>query len=149
MINAGLNLAEQLSNALSHFDHYAPTSFEKAIKRDIESNCHWPYNVVEEEDGSITYEVAVVGKGKGDVEVTTKASDPLPMLIIEVQDKPADNKRKYIEERIKKGQLRLEISVETKYDLNSLEAKLENGLLSVTVPLSKVAEPEVKKFEIK
>ena len=71
------------------------------------------------------------------------------MLIIEVQDKPADSKRKYIEERIKKGQLRLEISVETKYDLNNLEAKLENGLLSVTVPLAKVAEPEVKKFEIK
>lgn len=144
-----LSLAQQLESALNHFDHYRPGPFNDIIKSDVEPNCHWPYNVVEEEDGSITYEVAVVGKGKEDIEVTTKSSDPLPLLIIDVKDKPVDKKRKIIEERIKKGQLRLEISVETKYDLDRLEPKLENGLLTVTVPLVAVAEPEVKKHEIK
>ena len=85
ILNNGLTLADQLQNALNHFDSYMPSSFEKAIKSEFPSNCHWPYNVVEEEDGSITYEVAVVGKTKDDITVTSKETDALPVLLIEVE----------------------------------------------------------------
>ena len=96
ILNNGLSLADQLQNALNHFDYYRPTPFEKAIKSEFESNCHWPYNVVEEEDGSITYEVAVVGKTKDDVSVTAKETETLPMRVIEVKDEKSDKKCKYI-----------------------------------------------------
>lgn len=147
-INTGLTLADQLQNALNHFDYYRPTPFEKAIKSEFESNCHWPYNVVEEEDGSITYEVAVVGKTKDDVSVTSEETDTIPMLIIEVEDDKHDTKRKMIEERIKSGHLRLEISVEPKYDLSAIKPKVQNGLLIVNVPLAKIPEPKVTKYTI-
>ena len=150
ILNKGLTLADQLQNALNHFDYYRPTPFEKAIKSEFESNCHWPYNVVEEEDGSITYEVAVVGKTKDDITVTSKETDTLPLLIIEVEDNKKNEltKRKYIEERIKSGHLRLEISVEPKYDLSAIKPKVQNGLLLVNVPLTKVPEKKVTKYTI-
>jgi HSP20 family molecular chaperone IbpA len=148
ILNNGLSLADQLQNALNHFDYYRPTPFEKAIKSEFESNCHWPYNVVEEEDGSITYEVAVIGKTKDDVSVTSEETETLPMLVIEVKDEKSDKKRKYIEERIKSGHLRLEISVETKYDLSQIKPKVQNGLLTVNVPLAKIPEPKVTKYTV-
>lgn len=148
ILNNGLSLADQLQNALNHFDYYRPTPFEKAIKSEFESNCHWPYNVVEEEDGSITYEVAVVGKTKDDITVTSKETDTIPMLIIEVEDDKKDSKRKMIKERIKSGHLRLEISVEPKYDLSQIKAKVQNGLLTVNVPLAKIPEPKVTKYTV-
>lgn len=148
ILNNGLTLADQLQNALNHFDSYMPSSFEKAIKSEFPSNCHWPYNVVEEEDGSITYEVAVVGKTKDDITVTSKETDALPVLLIEVEDDDHDTKRKMIEERIKRGHLRLEISVEPKYDLSQIKAKVQNGLLTVNVPLAKIPEPKVTKYTI-
>lgn len=148
ILNKGLSLADQLQNALNHFDYYRPTPFEKAIKSEFESNCHWPYNVVEEEDGSITYEVAVVGKTKDDVSVSSKETDTLPLLVIEVQDEKSDKQRKYIEERIKSGHLRLEISVEPKYDLSQIKPKVQNGLLTVNVPLAKIPEPKVTKYTV-
>ena len=148
ILNNGLSLADQLQNALNHFDYYRPTPFEKAIKSEFESNCHWPYNVVEEEDGSITYEVAVIGKTKDDVSVSSKETDTLPMLVIEVEDQTTLSKRKYIEERIKSGHLRLEISVEPKYDLSQIKPKVQNGLLTVNVPLAKIPEPKVTKYTV-
>ena len=150
IFNQGLTLADQLQSALNHFDSYRPTRFEKAIEPEFTPNCHWPYNVVEEEDGSITYEVAVVGKTKEDITVTSKETDALPLLIIEVQDEKNEEstKRKYIEDRIKRGHLRLEISVEPKYDLSSIKPKVQNGLLVVNVPLSKIPEKKVTKYTI-
>jgi HSP20 family molecular chaperone IbpA len=53
-----------------------------------------------------------------------------------------------IEERIKRGHLRLEISVETKYDLSQIKPKVQNGLLTVNVPLAKIPEPKVTKYTI-
>lgn len=148
IINQGLTLADQLQNALNHFDHYMPSPFERVIKSEITPNCHWPYNVVEEEDGSITYEVAVVGKTKDDITVTSKETDALPVLLIEVKDDEHNTKRKMIEERIKRGHLRLEIGVETKYDLSAIKPKVQNGLLTVNVPLAKIPEPKVTKYTI-
>ena len=140
ILNNGLCLADQLQNALNHFDYYRPTPFEKAIKSEFESNCHWPYNVVEEE--------AVVGKTKDDVSVSSKETETLPLLVIEVQDEKSDKQRKYIEERIKSGHLRLEISVEPKYDLSQIKPRVQNGLLTVNVPLAKIPEPKVTKYTV-
>ena len=62
--------------------------------------------------------------------------------------KKNDKQRKYIEERIKSGHLRLEISVEPKYDLSQIKPKVQNGLLTVNVPLAKIPEPKVTKYTV-
>lgn len=141
-------LAKQLETALNHFDHYMPSSFENVVKSDLVPNCHWPYNVIEEEDGATTYEIAVVGKTKEDIKISSKHTDTIPMLIIEVNDEKKETKRKVLEERIKRGQLRLEISIEPKYDLDNLKATVANGLLTVTVPLKAKPEEVEKQYTI-
>jgi HSP20 family molecular chaperone IbpA len=70
------------------------------------------------------------------------------MLIIEVNDEKKETKRKVLEERIKRGQLRLEISIEPKYDLDNLKATVANGLLTVTVPLKAKPEEVEKQYTI-
>lgn len=132
-----------------------------------------PVNVFDDEDGTRYIEVAIPGKTKENVKITSQSTldKPLPphlaskyssvnaYLRIEVKaDEPADDEEKKKLEKLaearKNGIVRIKgmsklslvIPLTSDLDVNGLKAKVENGLLTVTVP--KVPEVKPKEFTI-
>jgi HSP20 family molecular chaperone IbpA len=127
-----------------------------------------PVNVFDDEDGTRYIEVAIPGKTKENVKITSQSTldKPLPphlaskyssvnaYLRIEVKaDEPTEEQKKLAEAR-KNGIVRIKgmsklslvIPLTSDLDVNGLKAKVENGLLTVTVP--KVPEVKPKEFTI-
>ena len=127
-----------------------------------------PVNVFDDEEGTRYIEVAIPGKTKENVKITSQSTldKPLPphlaskyssvnaYLRIEVKaDEPTEEQKKLAEAR-KNGIVRIKgmtklslvIPLTSDLDVNGLKAKVENGLLIVTVP--KVPEVKPKEFTI-
>lgn len=135
---------------------------------DISSINSSPVNVFDDEEGTRYIEVAIPGKTKENVKITSQSTldKPLPphlaskyssvnaYLRIEVKaDEPTEEQKKLAEAR-KNGIVRIKgmtklsvvIPLTSDLDVNGLKAKVENGLLTVTVP--KVPEVKPKEFTI-
>lgn len=135
---------------------------------DISSINSSPVNVFDDEEGTRYIEVAIPGKTKENVKITSQSTldKPLPphlaskyssvnaYLRIEVKaDEPTEEQKKLAEAR-KTGIVRIKgmtklsvvIPLTSDLDVNGLKAKVENGLLTVTVP--KVPEVKPKEFTI-
>ena len=135
---------------------------------DISSINSSPVNVFDDEEGTRYIEVAIPGKTKDNVKITSQSTldKPLPphlaskyssvnaYLRIEVKaDEPTEEQKKLAEAR-KNGIVRIKgmsklsvvIPLTSDLDVNGLKAKVENGLLTVTVP--KVPEVKPKEFAI-
>lgn len=135
---------------------------------DISSINSSPVNVFDDEEGTRYIEVAIPGKTKENVKITSQSTldKPLPphlaskyssvnaYLRIEVKaDEPTEERKKLAEAR-KNGIVRIKgmtklsvvIPLTSDLDVNALKAKVENGLLTVTVP--KVPEVKPKEFTI-
>jgi HSP20 family molecular chaperone IbpA len=111
-----------------------------------------PMNIIQEEDGSSTIEVAVVGKTKDDIKVKGTVEDGKSYLIIESKDKvvdaEAESKRVYTCRKIKGfGKLALKIFVPVNLAMKDLTAKVENGLLTVNIPVTE--EARAIEFDVK
>ena len=126
-----------------------------------------PVNIFETEDGVQYIEVAIPGKTKENVKITaqTAPTKPLPphlaqkysgctFLRIEVTAGEQTDEQKKLAEARKNGQVRIKgmsmlsvtIPVDANRDINGLKAKVENGLLTVTIP--KTPEVQPKEFSI-
>ena len=109
-----------------------------------------PMNIIREEDGSRTIEVAVVGKTEDDLEVKGVTEDGNTFLVINTKDaeKPAEeDKRSYTIRKIKgTGKLSIKILIPSRLDLSKAEKKVENGLLTVKIPVSE--KPKTIEFAI-
>lgn len=135
---------------------------------DISSINSSPVNVFDDEEGTRYIEVAIPGKTKENVKITSQSTldKPLPphlaskyssvnaYLRIEVKaDEPTEEQKKLAEAR-KNGIVRIKgmtklsvvIPLTSDLDVNALKAKVENGLLTVTVP--KVPEVKPKEFAV-
>ncbi len=114
-----------------------------------------PMNIIREEDGSSTVEVAIVGKTREDVSVKGIVENGNKFLLINTiekektdEEKTADEKRKYTVRKIKgTGKLSIKLFVPSTLNLNKAEVSVENGLLTVNIPAAEEAKPI--EFEIK
>jgi len=104
------------------------------------------------EDGSLFLQIACTGFGKSDLRV--KIEDEV-LSIRATKGHTLD-----FESSIKKGWKQLFHNLPTrdfewkrrmsnKYDLEKLEAKVEKGILEITIPLKEACKPIKKEFEIK
>lgn len=108
-----------------------------------------PMNIIHEEDGSSTIEIAVVGKTREDIKLKGTVEDGKTYLTIESiekevseEDKEAESKRIYTVRKIKgTGKLMTKIFIPANLDVKQLFAKVENGLLTVTIPVAEEAKP--------
>ena len=114
-----------------------------------------PVNIFQEEDGTGTVEIALPGKTKDDVKLTKKVVDGVNYLVFDLvekqeekteDEKKEESKRQTLEKRIKVTK-HLEIRVPPTQDIDKLEAKMENGLLTITIPVTEAAKPV--EFEVK
>ena len=103
-----------------------------------------PMNIIQEEDGSSTIEIAVVGKTKNDIKLKGTCENGKSFLIIESKEAKADeeveSKRVYSVRKIKgTGKLSIKMFVPANLALKDLKAKVENGLLTVNIPVTEDA----------
>jgi HSP20 family molecular chaperone IbpA len=128
-------------------------AFDKAFN-DTAAKVTVPMNIIHEEDGSSTIEVAVVGKTREDIKLKGTIEDGKSYLNIESaekemteEEKAADAKRIYTLRKIKGAdKLSIKIFVPANLSLKELTAKVENGLLTINIPVCAEARPV--EFEI-
>ena len=140
------NIFENLLKELNAFD---------ASFNDTAEKVNVPLNIIHEEDGSSTIEVAVVGKTREDIKLKGTIEDGKSYLTIESvekemtdEEKAAEEKRVYTVRKIKgASKLSIKIFVPANLTLKELTAKVENGLLTINIPVCAEARPV--EFEIK
>jgi HSP20 family protein len=99
-----------------------------------------PVDIYETETG-ILFEVAAVGLESKDIDISIDGD-----LLRIKYDKPSEKVDNLIYSGIKKSSFDLSWKISTKFDLNSLNANLDKGILSINIP---VAEGKtVRKIEI-
>ena len=130
------------------FLHFFDEAFAEANR--VTDKVALPLNIIREEDGSSIIEVAVVGKTEDDLEVKGITEDGNTYLVIntkEAEKQAEEDKRTYTVRKIKgTGKLSIKILVPSRLDLAKAEKKVENGLLSVKIPVSE--KPKTIEFAI-
>ena len=101
-----------------------------------------PVDIYETEAG-ITFEIAAVGLDKEDIEILVEG-DQLRIKYEKVR--PVDQESA-IYRGIKRGSFDLSWKISSKFDLNKLGAKLDKGLLTLTIPVAQ--GKAVKRIELK
>lgn len=135
MSNTTNNIFDNILNQITAIN----TDFNNAVDK-----INMPMNIIQEEDGSNTIEVAVVGKTKDDIKLKGITENGKAFLIIESKDKTAEDtaesKRTYITRKIKGiGKLSIKIYIPANLALKDLTAKVENGLLTINIPVTEDA----------
>jgi HSP20 family protein len=90
-----------------------------------------PVDIFETQDG-IRFEIAAVGLDQDDIEILVEG-DSLRIKYDRI--KPFDRET-FIYRGIKRSGFDLSWKVSTKFDLSQLEASLDKGLLSLTIPVA-------------
>lgn len=97
------------------------------------------------ENGTFILELACTGFEKD--EVIVKANDS--NLIIEGNKKEKDKEETILFKNFPIKDFKWERKVSNRYDMNSLDVTLKNGVLSIIIPLKEEAKPVKKEFTIK
>jgi HSP20 family protein len=103
---------------------------------------NYPVDIYEEEDG-ITFELAVVGIEKDDLEIQVQGEN----LRITYSRPESEKERYYIYKGIARRSFDLAWKVSSKFNLSKLEASMEKGLLKIYVPITEDKKPKL--IEIK
>ena len=116
--------------------------FRNLFKSHIDSKPNYPVDIYTTEEGLI-FDIAVVGLDKNHIKIEI---DSNMLKILHEKDAEIDSDNKdYIHKGIARRAFNLGWKVSPKYNLKKIDAKMENGLLSILVPI----EPDAKPVEIK
>ena len=133
------------------FEHWALDPFDIVWKNFFDSNAqfntlenkiNYPVDIYETGNG-LRFELAVVGIDQEDLDIQIEGDT----LRISYDRKTADDIRPYIQKGIARRSFDLAWKVASKFNLSSLEATLDKGLLILDVPYA--AEQAPRKIEIK
>lgn len=135
------NIVESLFNDYTLSQGFAP------VERKFTPMVSIPLNMIKEEDESLTVEIAIPGKTKEDVKLTKEVIDGVNYVVFDLKEveksedeKKAEEARKYIDRKIKVTK-HCAIKVPGNLDVTKLTAKVENGLLTIKIPVAEEAKP--------
>jgi HSP20 family protein len=104
-----------------------------------------PLDIYETKDG-LVFEVACTGIEKDAVRISTEDRDVIKITY--EKPKEVDNTEiNYIHKGIAKRSFNLAYKVASKYDLEGSTAKMENGLLTITIPYAEASKPRTLKID--
>lgn len=136
-----ISLFDLADEFLRDFDLMAPSKLPDTFV----SSTFPPANILKTEDNSLQYEFAVAGYKED--EISIKFDNDHLFLSLEPKE-DEDSKVKYRQRGIKKCKSHSKFFVPiSHFDVEKAEAKLENGILYITIPSKEVAKP--KTLEIK
>ena len=96
-----------------------------------------PVDIYEADDG-LNIDIACVGLTKKDIEITVEGD----ILKVEYNRDKSKNDESYVHRNIAKRSFNLGWRISRRFDLNKLNAKLENGLLHLFAPLTEDNKPK-------
>ena len=96
-----------------------------------------PVDIYEADDG-LNIDIACVGLTKKDIEITVEGD----ILKVEYNRDKSKNDETYVHRNIAKRSFNLGWRISRRFDLNKLNAKLENGLLHLFAPLTEDNKPK-------
>lgn len=137
---------ENPQKALSGFlDEFFNGSGYEAIDRLI-SGGNWPKVDLMEDDTCYTLKADLPGMGKNDFSVTVENG----VLSIEGEKRGAqkDQKDKYYHLECSYGKFKRSFSLPEEVNADSIEARLENGVLELKLPKNEKAKPKMIEIKI-
>ena len=96
-----------------------------------------PVDIYEANQG-LNIDIACVGLTKKDIDLTIEGD----ILRVEYKKDDSTNTNEYIQRNIAKRAFNFGWRISRRFDLTQLEAKLENGLLALHVPLAEESKPK-------
>lgn len=115
----------------------------------VEAKIPHPIDIYENKDG-LHFEVACTGLDKDDLEIGIEG-DILKISYDKARTEGIDTEElglvRYIHRGIAKRSINIGYKISSQFDLSQADAKMENGLLKISVPFSK--ETKTKLLEIK
>lgn len=111
----------------------------------VDSKPKYPIDIYENEDG-LQFDIAVVGLSEDDINIEVVDGDTLYISYNKGEDENLNSKT-YIHNGIAKRSFNFGWKISNKFDLNNIDANIDNGLLSITIQHAEEAKP--KKIEIK
>ena len=96
-----------------------------------------PVDIYEANDG-INIDIACVGLTKKDIDLTIEGD----ILRVEYKKDDTTNSNEYIQRNIAKRAFNFGWRISRRFELSKLEAKLQNGLLHLFVPLAEDNKPK-------
>jgi HSP20 family molecular chaperone IbpA len=128
--------------ALDPFDIVWKNFFDSNAQfNTFESKINYPVDIYETGNG-LRFELAVVGLDQEDLDLQVEGDT----LRITHERKTADEYRPYIQRGIARRSFDLAWKVASKFDLTSLTATMDKGLLIIDIPVSEERAP--KKIQI-
>ena len=109
----------------------------------IAEKISYPLDIYEKESG-ITFELAVVGLDYNDIDIEVQGD---VLRIKYAKSKEEESVTNYIHKGIARRSFDLAWKIATKFDLKSLDATIDKGLLKIEIPVSEEGSP--KKIQIK
>lgn len=109
-----------------------------------DSNPKYPIDIYENSNG-LTFDIAIVGVEESDINIEIVDGNTL-YISYEKDDQPIENV-KYIHQGIAKRSFKFGWRISSKFDMSSIDASAENGLLKIEIPHAEESKP--KKIEIK
>jgi len=134
-----------LQLAHTPFDILVRNFFDESSKFDTVNHraVNHPIDIWEDDEG-LCLEIACVGLTKADVEVDIEDD----ILKIHYNKKDGSNESAHYHYRgVKKSSFDLGWKIARRFDLTKANASMENGLLIITVPISKSAKPKSLKIQ--
>ncbi len=120
-----------------------------AFQSNLEAKIHHPVDIILKEDG-LVFEIAAVGLKKEDVDLQVEDGNCLKVSYskpnIEANDSDIDA-GEYIHKGIAKRSFDLGWKISPKFDLTKIDAKMENGLLTISVPITPESRPKTIKIK--
>ena len=96
-----------------------------------------PVDIYEANDG-LNIDIACVGLTKKDIEITVEGD----ILKVEYNRDKSKHDENYVHRNIAKRSFNLGWRISRRFDLNKLDAKLQNGLLQLFAPLTEDNKPK-------
>ena len=111
----------------------------------VDTKPKYPIDIYENESG-INFDMAVVGLCEDDINIEISDGDTL-RISYQKDEIEENQEQNYIHQGIAKRSFNFGWKISNKYDLQSIDAIVENGLLSITIPHAEEAKP--RRIEIK
>jgi HSP20 family molecular chaperone IbpA len=101
-----------------------------------------PVDVYEAPNG-VTIDIACTGISKDEIEILIEGN----ILKINYNKSKGQDEPTYLHRGIAKRSFNLGWKIDSKYELSKADAAFENGLLKITIPFAKGAEPKTLKIK--
>ena len=98
-----------------------------------------------EDDNGLTFEVACTGLSKSDVDITIEGD--VLKIAYDKDDNLKLGEKQFYHSGIKRSSFNFGWKIARRFELAKADAKMENGLLSITIPLANESKPKSIKIK--